>query len=107
MAASMNGKSVLFNDRIIFAEGAVVDFNSSFPLRMKANAAGAGDIHLTLSNGVFTVEINGLSSTTYDRLGRGDGVLKGQAFEYWVHASLVANMDGANVYDVGITIFAV
>lgn len=104
MAATINGKRVLANERILFFADQNVKFDGVFPLVIRANT-GSLDLGIVHDGGEFVLEINGMSQQNFDRLAKGSGTASGQAFGYAIHATMVGDIDSVALFDVGFTIY--
>ena len=105
--ATINGKTILLNETIRFSAGQQVEFTGPFPLRVTADATLPLNTSLQVVNGQFELGLHGYSVSVHDQITSGTGVFHGQNFEYHIHAQFIASVGLKDVYEVGITVFAV
>lgn len=105
--ATINGKTVLLNESILFAEGQTVEFVGAFPLRISANSAATGGINMTMVGNVFHLSLDGLSAANMAQVGTGTGTLHGVPIQYLIHALHAGTLGTVNIYDVKFTAFPV
>ena len=107
MPVTVNSKTILLNERILFKEGQTIMIEDKIPIRMSANSESSEKIGLEGAGNVFDLSINGMSASSFDRITSGSGSWKGEPFEYIIHSIFVGALGGVKIYEVSITAYQI
>jgi hypothetical protein len=107
MAATIDGKAVVFNDRFFFDEGETVRVimpERDFQLQIRADSNDPTPIGFVVENGEMVLRLSGMSTQNHERGGRADITIGHRPYVASYKATLLFSLDGVNRWEVGITV---